>query len=65
MAGGPPRLPEQPSFYPMLNEDYATRIAQDWNVKPSGVGIVTRLRARASFFDRYQVRQVGGHSILD
>ena len=38
----PPRLPEQPIFYPVLNEDYATRIARDWNVKASGVGYVTR-----------------------
>jgi hypothetical protein len=34
----PPRLPEQPIFYPVLNEDYAIRIASDWNVKASGVG---------------------------
>src|SRR5690349_12241959 len=25
----PPRLPEQPIFYPVLNEDYAIRIARD------------------------------------
>jgi hypothetical protein len=25
----PPRLPDQPIFYPVLNEDYATRIARD------------------------------------
>lgn len=29
----PPRLPDQPIFYPVLNEDYATKIARDWNVK--------------------------------
>src|SRR4051794_32225775 len=29
----PPRLPEQPIFYPVLNEEYATMIARDWNVK--------------------------------
>jgi hypothetical protein len=34
----PPRLPEQPIFYPVLNEDYATRIARDWNVPHSGSG---------------------------
>lgn len=38
----PPRLPDQPIFYPVLNEDHATRIARDWNVKASGVGYVTR-----------------------
>lgn len=37
----PPRLPDQPIFYPVLNEDYAIRIARDWNVKASGVGKVT------------------------
>lgn len=32
----PPRLPEQPIFYPVLDEDYAIRIARDWNVKHDG-----------------------------
>jgi len=27
----PPRLPEQPFFYPVLSEAYATQIARDWN----------------------------------
>jgi hypothetical protein len=34
----PPRLPEQPIFYPVLNEDHAIQIARDWNVKASGSG---------------------------
>ena len=29
----PPRLPEQPIFYPVANEEYATQIARDWNAK--------------------------------
>ncbi|WP_405988760.1 hypothetical protein [Streptomyces sp. NBC_00986] len=41
----PPRLPEQPIFYPVLNEDYAIRIARDWNVKHDGAGFVTRRSA--------------------
>jgi hypothetical protein len=61
----PPRLPEQPIFYPVLNEDYAIRIASDWNVKASGVGYVTRFDVRKSFLDRYQVHQVGGRTILE
>jgi hypothetical protein len=61
----PPRLPDQPIFYPVLNEDYATRIARDWNVKASGVGFVTRFRVRKSFLDRYDVQQVGGETILE
>lgn len=28
----PPRLAEQPIFYPVLNEQYATEIASSWNV---------------------------------
>ncbi len=38
----PPRLPEQPIFYPVLTEDYAVKIARDWNVPASGAGFVTR-----------------------
>ena len=34
----PPRLPEQPFFYPVLNEDYATQIARDWNTKDERSG---------------------------
>ena len=29
----PPRLPEQPIFYPVLTEKYAVEIASRWNVK--------------------------------
>ena len=61
----PPRLRDQPIRYPVLNEDYATRIAQDWNVKASGAGHVTRFRVRASFLDRHEVHQVGGQTILE
>jgi hypothetical protein len=61
----PPRLPDQPIFYPVLNEDYATRIARDWNVKASGAGYVTRFDVDAEFLDRYEVQQVGGRTILE
>ncbi|GAB3163292.1 hypothetical protein GCM10027059_17500 [Myceligenerans halotolerans] len=58
----PPRLPDQPIFYPVLNEDYATRIARDWNVKHSGAGFVTRFDVAKSFLDSYVVQQVGGRA---
>jgi hypothetical protein len=61
----PPWLPGQPIFYPVLNERYATMIARDWNVLHSGAGYVTRFRVRRSFLDRYEVRQVGGQTILE
>jgi hypothetical protein len=58
----PPRLSEQPIFYPVLNEAYATQIARDWNTKhgPSKCGYVTRFRVRSSFLRRYQIHIVGG-----
>jgi hypothetical protein len=55
----PPRLPEQPIFYPVLNEEYATQIARDWNVKQSGAGFVTRFAVDTEFARRYPVRTVG------
>jgi hypothetical protein len=56
----PPRLPEQPIFYPVLNEAYARQIAKDWNVPASGAGYVVRFGLRKAFADRYPVRTVGG-----
>ncbi|MEU0118803.1 hypothetical protein ABZ137_35290 [Streptomyces bobili] len=61
----PPRLPEQPIFCPVLNEDYAIRIARDWNVPASGVGYVTRFEVESDFLTRYPVRQAGGETILE
>jgi hypothetical protein len=55
----PPRLPVQPIFYPVLNEEYATQIARTWNVRDSGAGFVTRFRVRTAFLVRYQVQTVG------
>src|SRR5436190_21009396 len=55
----PPRLPEQPIFYPVLNEEYAVQIARDWNVPASGAGYVTRFVLRKEFASRYQVQTVG------
>jgi len=55
----PPRLPEQPIFYPVTNLEYATEIASQWNVQQSGAGFVTRFCVKKSFIDRYQVQRVG------
>ncbi|MFF8932129.1 hypothetical protein ACF1AO_33235 [Streptomyces longwoodensis] len=61
----PPRLPEQPIFYPVLNEDYAIRIARDWNVPHDGVGYVTRFDVESEYLSRYPVQQAGGRTILE
>jgi hypothetical protein len=58
--GFPPRLPGQPLFYPVLNEEYARQIARDWNVPASGAGFVVRFGLRKQFADRYAVQTVGG-----
>ena len=58
----PPRLPEQPIFYPVLNEEYATKIARDWNAKYNmeKIGYVTRFAVSKVFLDNYDVKVVGG-----
>ncbi|MFH7489628.1 hypothetical protein, partial [Pseudomonas syringae group genomosp. 7] len=49
MRGFPPRLPDQPIFYPVLSEDYAVKIARDWNVPRSGSGFVTKFEVRKDY----------------
>jgi hypothetical protein len=58
----PPRLPEQPFFYPVTNQDYATQIARDWNSKDEAsgrTGYVLRFRVRTAFLQKYPVQTVG------
>jgi hypothetical protein len=55
----PPRLPEQPIFYSVVQEEYAVQIARDWNTRDGGVGYVTRFRVRAAFLQRYARQTVG------
>jgi hypothetical protein len=61
-AAFPPRLPEQPIFYPVLNEEYATWISQRWNVRDYGSGYVTRFAVDSEFLKRYPVQRVGAGS---
>ncbi len=61
----PPRLPEQPIFYPVLSEDYAVKIARDWNVPNDGAGFVTRFRVRRAFLARYTPQEAGGRAHLE
>lgn len=55
----PPRLPQQPIFYPVLNEEYATQIARDWNAVHDGGGYVTRFEVEVEMVKRYPVKTVG------
>ena len=65
MRAFPPRLLDQPIFYPVLTEEYAAKIARDWNVPASGTGFVTRFQVKRSFIDRYDVQEAGGHAHLE
>ena len=62
MAEFPPRLPEQPIFYPVTTRDYAIKIARDWNVPASGLGFVTEFDVRADFLARYPIEVAGGRA---
>jgi len=62
MAAFPPRLPEQPIFYPVTTEEYAVKIARDWNVPASGSGYVTRFHVRRDYLDQYEVQEAGGRA---
>ena len=55
----PPRFPNQPIFYPVTNENYARKIALDWNVKSDGASYVTRFEVDKTFMDRYPIQNVG------
>lgn len=64
----PPRLIGQPIFYPVLTEDYASRIAKEWNTKDphSGfVGYVLKFEVKAQFLRRYDVQEAGGRDLLE
>ena len=59
----PPRLPEQPIFYPVLTLDYARKIARDWNAKDAAsgyVGFVTRFEVTDECARWYAVERAGG-----
>jgi hypothetical protein len=58
----PPRLPSQPIFYPVVDEDYAVQIARKWNTKDAAsgfIGYVTRFQVSADFLSRYPVQTAG------
>ena len=58
----PPRLPEQPIFYPVLNEKYAREITENWNKKSaeSGyTGYVTTFEIDDAYISQFDVQTVG------
>lgn len=64
----PPRLPEQPIFYPIMTREYAEQIARDWNTKDerSGfVGYVLEFEIDADYVANFEVKRVGGAQHLE
>ena len=57
----PPRLVDQPIFYPVMNFEYAEQIARDWNTKRSSfAGFVTKFGVDAAYLQQFPVQVVGG-----
>ena len=58
----PPRLPDQPIFYPVLNFEYARQIAEGWNTRHNKppCGFVTRFEIEDKFAKQFPVQIVGG-----
>lgn len=55
----PSRLPEQPIFYPVLNKEYASLIAKDWNVPSSGSGYITKFEINSDYILDFEIHIVG------
>jgi len=55
----PPRLPEQPIFYPVLNEKYAIEIASKWNTTGGNIGYVMRFIVSDEYISMFDVQTVG------
>jgi hypothetical protein len=52
----------------VLNEEYATFIAREWNTKDAGsgfVGYVLRFCVRTDYLTKFQVQKVGGATALE
>ncbi len=57
----PPRLKEQPIFYPVLNFDYAVQIARDWNATENNdAGYVTEFEVSDEYASQFERKVVGG-----
>ena len=56
----PPRLPEQPIFYPVLNFEYAEKIAKNWNTKTNTfAGFVTKFEIEDEYIQNFEIHTVG------
>ena len=60
----PPRLSDQPIFYPVLNERYAIEIASKWNTKDDFSdykGYVLRFNVSDDYISKFDVQIAGAN----
>lgn len=58
----PPRLPQQPIFYPVLNQKYAEEIAERWNtgdINSQYKGYVLKFEIDDTYISQFEVQTVG------
>jgi hypothetical protein len=60
LAGWPPRLPDQPIFYPVTTARYAAQIAREWNTKSElRAGYVTEFAVDDAYVSQFERKIVG------
>jgi len=55
----PPRLPDQPIFYPVTNQAYASQITKEWNLPSYKNGFVTEFELSSDYLSKFKVEKVG------
>ncbi|CEJ67837.1 hypothetical protein BN1195_00117 [Chryseobacterium oranimense G311] len=61
----PPRLEWQPIFYPVLDESYASEIAEKWNTRDEAgnyLGFVTKFNVKEETANQYPAQNVGARN---
>jgi hypothetical protein len=61
----PPRLEWQPIFYPVLDENYASEIAEKWNTRDEAgnyLGFVTKFKVLEDEINKYPTQNVGARN---
>ncbi|WP_228728542.1 ADP-ribosylation/crystallin J1 [Chryseobacterium endalhagicum] len=61
----PPRLEWQPIFYPVLDENYASEIAEKWNTRDEAgnyLGFVTKFNVKEEVVNQYPEQNVGARN---
>jgi hypothetical protein len=56
----PPRLPQQPIFYPVTNLEYALDITTKWNIPAYGEGYVMKFQVNTDYLNKFDIHNVGG-----